>query len=404
MIRRLKIKFVCINMLIVTVMLAVIFGLVMHVTSRNMEEQGKRLIQSIHEDPMRRGPDLRNERIPSFTVSVSPQGVLSIASNAYFDRTVDEELLEIARQVYEGTERQGVLKEHDLRFQRRTLPQGEMIVFVDVSMEHGLLRDLLKTCLQIAGVSYLLFFAVSVLLAQWAIRPVESAWKNQRQFVADASHELKTPLTVILTNTELLQDEGYSEDSRSQFVQNIQSMSRQMRGLVEGLLELSRVDNGVVKTTFAMVSLSDLVCDCLLPFEPLCFEKGMELESNVEPDIFLRGSESHLRQVTEILLDNAVKYGHPDRPVQVRLQRPGIHALLSVSTSGEEISREDLKNIFKRFYRIDKARSMNQSYGLGLSIAESIVKDHRGRIWAESKNGVNTFFVQLPVQLYRQEA
>lgn len=404
MIRRLKIKFVCINMLIVTVMLSVIFGMILHVTSQNMEEQGKRLIQSIHEDSQRRGPDLGEKRVPFFTVSVSPQGVLSISSNIYFDRTIDQELLEIARKVYEGTERQGVLKEHSLRFLRKSGPQGEEIVFVDVSMEHGMLRDLLKTCVQIAAVSYLLFFVISVLLAQWAIRPVETAWKNQRQFVADASHELKTPLTVIMTNAELLQDSSYEETAKDQFALSILTMSRQMRGLAEGLLDLSRVDNGVVKTTFSEVSFSDLVSDSLLPFEPLFFEKGMELESNVESGIFLRGSEPHLRQVTDILLDNAAKYGRADRPVQVHLHRVGRHAQLSVATAGDEISREDLKNIFKRFYRIDRARSMNQSYGLGLSIAEGIVKDHKGKIWADSKNGINTFYVQLPVLVHRQES
>lgn len=402
MITRLKIKFVCINMLIVTVMLAVIFGTVLHNTSRNMEEQGYRTIQSIHEDPMRRGPSLRDKRVAFFTVAVSPQGSLSISTNAFFDREIDQELLEIARSVYEGGEKQGVLKEYSLRFLRKAVPKGEEIVFVDVSMEHAILKDLIKTCIHIALVSYLLFLGISVLLAQWAIRPVETAWKNQRQFVADASHELKTPLTVIMTNAELLQDASYEDTAKDQFASSILTMSRQMRGLVEGLLDLARVDSGVVKTSFSELDFSALVNNGLLPFEPLFFEKGMELQSEVESEIFLRGSRSHLQQVVDILLDNAVKYGDPDQKVEVRLQRQGRFAQLCVSSAGEEISREDLKRIFRRFYRIDKARSMNQSYGLGLSIAQSIVEDHRGKIWAESKNGTNSFYVQLPALFYRQ--
>ena len=178
-------------------------------------------------------------------------------------------------------------------------------------------------------------------------------------------------------------------------------MSHQMRGLVEGLLNLARVDNGVVKTVFTDLDLTELVNDCLLPFEPLYFEKGMELVSDLEPGIHVRGSESHLRQVVDILLDNAAKYATPQSTVQVQLRRQGIYGLLTVSNPGEEISKEDLKNIFKRFYRIDKARSMNHSYGLGLSIAQSILQDHGGKIWAESQNGIISFHVQL--LLHRHE-
>jgi len=179
-------------------------------------------------------------------------------------------------------------------------------------------------------------------------------------------------------------------------------MSRQMRGLVEGLLDLARVDNGIVKTTFEEFNFSAAAENCLLPFEPLFFEKGMELVSEIEPGISLQGSKSHLQQVVDILLDNAVKYGEPEKKVKVCLRRGGHYVQLCITTAGDEISREDLKQIFRRFYRIDKARSMNQSYGLGLSIAQRIVEDHRGKIWAESENGFNSFYVQLPVLSYRQ--
>lgn len=398
MIRWLKIKFVFINMLIVTVMLAVILGMVLQITRYNIEEQGNRIIQSIHENSSHKAPGPRDNRVPYFTVTVTPEGVMSISSNTFFDRTSDQEMLNIAKSVYEGQERKGVLTEHELRFSRKPIHRGEEIVFMDVSMQHGIMVDLIKTCFHISVVSYLLFFIISVALAQWAIRPVEVAWKSQRQFLADASHELKTPLTVIMTNAELLQEKDYEVNAKEQFAASILAMSRQMRGLVEGLLELSRVDNGIVKSTFTRLDLSELINDSLLPFEPMFFEKGMELNTEVEAGICLQGSRNHLMQVAEILLDNAVKYGSANTPVDVKLNRQGRHALLSVATAGEEISRQDLKSIFRRFYRIDQARTMNGSYGLGLSIAESIVKEHRGKIWAESKDGVNVFYVQLKAQ------
>ena len=397
MIRRLKIKFICINMLIVTVMLSIIFGLVLHFTSRNMEEQSKRFLQSVHEAPALLGPAMKDGRVPYFVVNITPQGILTVSTDAFLGGS-DEQMLEIAQSIYESGQQQGHLKEQNLRFNRRHMPFGEEIVFVDTSMEEAMMEGLLKTCISISIVSFLLFFVISVLLANWAVRPVETAWKNQRQFVADASHELKTPLTVIMTNAELLQDDGYGQEAKQQFTGNILSMSHQMRGLAEGLLDLSRVDNGMVKTSFSEVDLSELVSDCLLPFEPLFFEQEMELHTALEPGIHIWGSRSHICQVVDILLDNACKYGQKEQPVQVTLSRQGRYAQLCVETAGDPISKQDLKNIFKRFYRVDKARAMNHSYGLGLSIAESIVRDHRGRIWAESRNGKNSFFVQLPVR------
>ena len=261
--------------------------------------------------------------------------------------------------------------------------------------ELATMRSLTDTCILIGVLGFAVFLGLSFLLARWAVKPVETAWNQQRQFVADASHELKTPLTVILTNAELLQEPEYDEQARSRFVDSIMTMSRQMRGLVESLLELARVDNGGQNMVFSRLNFSELVSDALLPFEPVYFEKGLTLESNVEENLFVKGSQQHLKQVADILLDNASKYASADSTVRVILRRQGSHCLLSVASAGDAISREDLKNIFKRFYRMDKARSMNHSYGLGLSIADSIVGKHGGKIWAESADGVNTFFVQL---------
>ena len=275
------------------------------------------------------------------------------------------------------------------------MPFGEAMVFVDISSEIATMENLVKTCVFIGIISFSVFLGLSFWLARWAVKPVETAWNQQRQFVADASHELKTPLTVIMTNAELLQSPEYTDADRRRFSDSILTMSHQMRGLVESLLELARVDNGAAKMVFSEFDFSEQVSDGLLPFEPVYFEKELLLESEIEEGLKVKGSQAHLRQVLDILLDNAAKYASPQGTVTVKLKRQGSHCLLSVANPGEQISKEDLKNIFKRFYRIDKVRSMNHSYGLGLSIADSIVKEHGGRIWAESAEGINTFFVQL---------
>lgn len=400
MLKRLRIKFVCINMLIVTVMLCVMFGTVFHFTRQNLELESLRMMQSIAAGPPRPGrPDQRpgEIRLPYFTLEIGRGGKLIAEGGGYYDLSDEEFLYKILNAVFEATGSTGTLPEYNLRYQRAVTPAGQRIIFADMSSERSTLNSLVKTCAMIGIVSLLAFFLISLFLAYWAIKPVERAWTQQRQFVADASHELKTPLTVILTNAELLQAQNCDEAARSQFAGSILAMAHQMRGLVESLLELARVDNGTVKSAAAHVDLSEIVTDAVLPFEPLFFEQGLEIQSDIEPGIALKGSEANLRQVTEILLDNALKYSTPSSAVQITLKRRGSRCLLRVSNSGEPISQEDLKNIFKRFYRADKVRSMDHSYGLGLAIAEGIVRNHRGRIWAESQGGRNTFYVELPL-------
>lgn len=398
MIKRLRTKFVCINMAIVTVMLVVIFGMVLHFTYEDLQNQSLRAMAMAVEErrPLGKPGEAAEHMLkPWFVAQIEPDGTAAVVGSTFFDLSDEALVQELIREALNSQEKNGILKEHRLRFQKFTSPLGQRILFMDISSELETIMGLVRTCCLIGAVSFLAFLGLSLLLARWAIRPVERAWEQQKQFVADASHELKTPLTVIMTNAELLQDPGYDEEARKTFVSGIAAMSVQMRGLVEGLLELARVDNGTRKMNFERLDYSALIAESLLLFEPVYFEQGLSLESQVEEGLWLKGSPSHLQQVTEILLDNGIKYSAPQGTVRVILRRQGNHCLLSVESPGESISKEDLQNIFRRFYRIDKAREMNGSYGLGLSIANGIISDHGGRIWAQSSGGINTFTVQL---------
>lgn len=402
MIKRLRNKFVLINMTIVTVMLAVIVCLIVFFMGVNMEIETRQMMQQLTEEAMR--PEPREEFPggrrsplwrPNLLVRIDSRGDYTVINNGLFEQ-VDRTLVETyVEEVLEREKADGILRAEKLCFQKRNTPFGESILFLDVSAELATMDNLVKTCVFICVVSFFLFLGISFLLARWAVGPVERAWNQQRQFVADASHELKTPLTVIMTNAELLQSPNYTENEYRRFVFSILTMSHQMRGLVESLLELARVDNGTAKMNVSKLDFSELVNDCLLPFEPVYFEKELRLESSIEEGLQTKGSPAHLRQVVEILLDNASKYTPSGGTVVVTAKRQGSHCLLSVANPGEPISREDLQNIFKRFYRIDKARAMNHSYGLGLAIAERIITEHGGKIWAESGKGINTFHIQL---------
>ncbi|MBQ7801027.1 MAG: HAMP domain-containing histidine kinase [Oscillospiraceae bacterium] len=399
MIRKLRVKFICIIMTVVTVMLGVIFGLVLHITSQNLQRECLQALQQAADSP---GflLDRRENAIglPYFVITQDLWGNLRISGNVNLEIYGEEELQSFWQAAQQGTEQIGEIEDYDLRFMRSNSPSGLEYVFVDVTSQKNTMSNLRKSCLGIGTVCFAAFWGISILLARWAVRPVENAWDQQRQFVADASHELKTPLTVILTNAELLQEPEYGEGERGQFAGSIQAMACQMRGLVESLLQLARADSGQSKQEVAPLDYSKLVADALLPFEPLYFEQGLLLESDVEPGLRLTGTARSLSQVVDILLDNGLKYAAPGGTVRLTLRSQGRgQCVLSVSSPGQTLTPQQCRDIFRRFYRVDQARSMNHSYGLGLAIAQRIVADHRGRIWAEGRDGVNTFYVILPM-------
>ena len=400
MIKKLRIKFVLVIMAIVMVLLGCILGMVIYFTGQSMQMQSINMMRAITAAPFQQGipgkPMDDEVRLPFFTVQLGEKGELVAVSGGYFDLSDRESLQKIVDAAQYSGQETGELEEHDLRYLKVASPRGLTIVFSDTTTERATLKTLLYGCLGIFFVAMIVFLGISILLSRWAIKPVAAAWDQQRQFVADASHELKTPLAVIMANAELMQNEEAPEEDKKKFSGNILSTTYQMRTLVENMLEMARVDNGTVKMNFAPLDMSELINDAVLSFQLLYEEKGKQLRCGVAEGIFVNGSEQHLYQVMDVLLDNALKYGAPDSEVRVELANAGRSCILSVASSGEPISKEDLKNIFKRFYRADKARSFNGSYGLGLSIAETIVQAHKGKIWAESKNGRNVFFVQIP--------
>lgn len=403
MLKRLRIKFIAVIMSIVTVLFIVIFGLVLHLTKQNMERESLQLMRGMAFRPMMSAPMHKpdkmpeNIRLPFFTVQIDEYGEIAAFGGDYFDLTDKEQLRDLVDAVNERSKETGVLSEYDLRYMKADNGRIKTIVFADISSEKAMINGLIRNSVIIGLIGYAVFFLISLLLSKWVTKPVEKTWNEQKQFIADASHELKTPLTVIMTNAEMMSDKSYSENDRDGFTKNILSTSKRMRGLVESLLELARLDNNKAKLKLDDVDLSKLINDSILPFEPLFFESGMELATDIDNGINVDGDKEKLRQVVNILLDNALKYSDPADRVKVELKRQSSECILSVSGLGAPLTKEECEDIFKRFYRVDQARNDGQSYGLGLSIADSIIKEHNGRIWAESENGYNAFFVSLPL-------
>lgn len=399
MLKKLRLKFVMVNMVIVTSMLIVILGMVYHFTKSDLDKQSANALQTITQrlqQPGRRDVENWDIQLPWFVIQISFWGEVTAGGNTHLDLKDEALVQELIQTVLVNREPTGAIEKYDLLYGKASGGGAQYLVFVDTSVQKAALRSQVQISIIIGITSLAAFGGISILLARWAIKPVERAWQQQKQFVSDASHELKTPLTVILSNAELLQSPDCDEDSRLRFSESILTMSRHMRRLVEGLLELARAENGQVQKSFAKLYYSKLMEDALLPFEPVMYEKGLILESSVEPDIILRGSEQHLQQLADILLDNAAKYAEPGI-VAVKLQRQGRNqCLMTVSNPGKPIPAEDLEKIFERFYRRDLARSRTGSFGLGLAIARTIAQEHGGKIWAESNETGTCFCVLLP--------
>lgn len=404
MIKKLRIKFIAIIMSVVTVLFAVIFWGVLHFTKVNIEQESIQMMRAMAFQPMNSAPvalpqdNDKKIRLPFFTLNIDENGEISAFGGDYFDLTDKELLSELTAAVHEQNAPMGTIQKYDLRFLILSHETTDTIIFADISSEKAMLNGLIRNCIIVGMIGYTLFFLISLLLAKWVTKPLEKTWNEQKQFIADASHELKTPLTIIMTNAEMLDDTDYSETDRMLFKKNILWASKRMRGLVESLLELARMDNRNTENEMKILDYSKLVSDSILPFESLFFEKDMEFSTDISPDITVMGDKNKLRQVMSILLDNALKYCDSAYPVKLKLSRTGVHAVLTVSGNGTTLSKEDCENIFKRFYRIDKSRTDSDSYGLGLSIAQSIINEHGGRIWADSENGVNTFLVSLNIK------
>lgn len=399
MTKKLRYKFIVIIMSIATIMLCIIMSMIYLFTKMNLENNGINMMRNIADNPFLLRPPNETQddmRLPYFTLQLGVRGDLIATGGGYYDLSDEDFLNNLIDATFSADTPVGIIEEYNLRFFRKSTTISQILVYADISSELTTLNNLLRNCIFIGIACFLAFLCISFLLARWAVQPVENAWQQQRQFIADASHELKTPLTVIMTNAELLQNTDYDERNRSTFSASILVMSKQMRDLVEQMLELARADNMQSDKVFSSFDFSQLVLDATLPFEPVFFEKGLTLHTNITDNILINGNPSELRQVLDILLDNAQKYSREKGTTYVKLQKRGKgHCLLEIADEGEAIPAKDLNNLFKRFYRADQARSRTGSFGLGLSIAESIVKRHKGKIWAESKNGINSFLVEL---------
>ena len=404
-IKKLRWQFVAACMGLIAIVLAIVFGCVWASAQSALERSSH---TALEQALSRRGGDLLpgfhqsggddQVLLPYFTVQVWGSTVY-VTGGTYSGLEDTDALTAILTDCLAQEEDEGSLPGYALRYLRQDDGLYTQIAFVDISLETAALRQMMASYLRIALLSLALLAGASFLLSLRVTRPVERAWRQQRQFFSDASHELKTPLTVILSNAEMLEGTDLPE-RESRWRDNILSEARQMKTLVEEMLTLSRTEDAQRKPTAADVDLSDLAEDCALAFEPVAFEAGKPLSWDVTPALTVSGDGEKLRRLLSILLDNAAKYGAPGEGIVLSLRAERSQAVLSVSngSGGHPIPPEELPRLFERFYRADASRGEQSGFGLGLPIAQAIAKEHHGALRAESDEKTTRFTFTLPLK------
>lgn len=339
------------------------------------------------------GRDFRDTpeyRLSSFySVVIAHDGSMLVAENGKEIYT-DEELVALASEVNATGNDSGTIG--SLMYCKADKGRYTLVTFLDTSITRNSISALLKYTMIFGSIAIVLFFFLARQLAKMIVRPLEESYTKQKQFISDAGHELKTPVSVVSANAELLS----RELGENQWLSNIQYENERMGSLVTQLLELARTENVVPQ--MELLDFSHLVRGEALPFESVIYENGMVFRCEIQEDLMVNGNPTQLRQITAILLDNAVRHASEGGEILLTLKKEHGHAVLSVINDGDEIPAAQRKNIFERFYRVDSARNgEDKHYGLGLAIAKAIATTHKGKIDVRCYHQKVEFTVRIPL-------
>ena len=408
MIYRLQRKFILISTVAVLSVIALVFGVILALNissmNRNMDmladrvsEGGGRFPGSFDEPPPFDKMPPRNE--PNFEF-ITPETPFSTRHfTVFFDKkgevartntesiyAIDEDTaIEYAEKAMADGDERGWISSY--RYKIFSTDFGMGVVFVDGSMS----RTVLMQSTTIAGFVLLgcaaLVLMLIFLLSKKAVKPIAESYEKQKQFITDANHELKTPLTLILANLDIAE----AELGKNEWLEDIRSEGHRMTELVNQLVALSRMDEEGQPLNITEVALGELVADTVSEFEPLAKERGKHLDASVDQEISYRGDEALLHRLVGILMDNAIKYCDQGGEITVNLHR-GRRIILTVENTYAAVGELELNRLFDRFYRADKARKFTGGYGVGLSMAKAIVEKHKGEITAYKKDSTHIGF------------
>ena len=325
-----------------------------------------------------------------YIIEVDKMGQLLSVVNKGNNGYSDNDLYKFAEEAISSGKDNGSVG--DFVFRIKDTEDGRLIAFMDNSIALEQLHSVTLYSIIFGLIGSVVLFFVSLVLAKWIVKPVSEVFNQQRQFISDASHELKTPLTIINANIDTIEHE-YGD---SKYFKYIKDEIFRMTGLIHQLLSLAKVEDTLINVTFTKFNLSRAVESVCLPFDSVAFENNVNMDLEIENDIFLNGNEEQIKQLVAILVDNAIKHTTQEKYIKVKLSADKGKVLLKVMNEGKAIPEDEIKKIFERFYRVDKARNRAEGrFGLGLAIAKAIIELHKGKIHVVCKDGWTIFIVQF---------
>ena len=415
MIQKLRVKFITASMLSLALVLLVILGGVNAMSYQKVVRDADRILALLSENrgvfPQQTPPDDRGGKpgpIPVLGHGISPEtpfesrffsvllnekGQVLQSDTGQIAAVDDQSAGEMAQAVWSSGNASGF--QGDYRYIRAAEAEGTRFIFVDCGRSLSNFRTTLIASVLVALAGLLAVFLLLLILSKRIVRPVAESYEKQRRFITDAGHELKTPLTIIGADLDLVEPELEGNE----WLQDIRCQVRRLAGLTQDLIYLSRMEEETPPIQPIEFPLSDLTEEMAQSFQGLAKAQGKGLVLSIQPMLSYTGDENAIRQLLSILLDNALKYTPDDGEVEIALKKEGRMIRLSVSnTIDRPMEREMLDRLFDRFYRGDQSRSSQTGgYGLGLSIAKGIVLAHRGKIRAESSGASLSVIVSLPV-------
>ena len=316
-----------------------------------------------------------------FNVWVNEDGEITEINTDRISSVSRETAGEYAKKAAESRRERGWIENY--RYKVNDTQTGKLVVFVNGEMNRSTTNRMLYSLFFVLLGSFVVILLLVIVISKRAVKPAAESYEKQRQFVTDANHELKTPLTLILSNVDIVE----SEIGKNEWLDDIRSEGERMGELIGQLVTLSRMDEDTTNLTLSEFDLSDMVTETVTEFEGLVAEREKSLWLADLPSVCYRGDRELLRRLLAILLDNAVKYCDPGGKIAVTLSSRGHYPVITVENDYDGVEALELGRLFDRFYRADKARTYTGSYGIGLSIAQSIAKHHRGEITAYKKDG-----------------
>lgn len=312
--------------------------------------------------------------------------------NSYAESGLTEQ--EIVNIAYENIDKVSVGKISHLYFNKYVFSlnlNGDLIIVNNTSIKDYLISNLCKSFVVFIILELIIIY-ISYLLTKWLVKPVKESFLRQKQFISDASHELKTPISIIMASAEAFED----NPKEKKWLDNIKSETERMSKLVTDLLDLSKLEDTEHKEVYNEVNLSKIIENKALSFESLMFEQELTLKLNIENDIIYKCNQDKIKELLSILIDNAIKHSYQKSSIEVSLMKNKNIIILSVKNRGDTIPKTEQEKIFDRFYRGDKSRNRDSNrYGLGLAIAKSIVQNHKGNITVNCVNGYTIFTVEF---------